>query len=1027
MADIRCSHCGNNNPDFFDNCQFCQSPLKSESMLHAGDEPKKLDTGDLEPILPDWLQDARQQNRDAVEDNSVSPETKPRIQNEPFDLLAGLASQAESDDDDVPDWLSSINPVAKQTPSMPSSKQDGEPSDFFSQFSQSESQSSTPSVSEPEQVHESTAKKKSQGQTDQLNDWLSPHSTESSEPVGFEPDASVADDSNSWMNNLDAFNTAEPEQPVEKDSEDLSWLHNLEATSKQTGDLPSSQQEQGFDFGSLQSDVSQDDLGWLSNLGGTPAPPADAPSPSQPVSSQDDLSWLDNLGGTPTSSFEEPYPSQPASSQEDLSWLNNLGGTFEPAEETPSDEPASSQEDLGWLKNLGDTPTSSEELSPSQPASSQEDLSWLNNLGDTYEPEKETPSDQPASSQEDLGWLKKLGSISEPVEEKSSDQSATSQEDLGWLNNLGDTPTSSEEPSPSQPVSSQEDLSWLSNLGDTTEPVEETPSGQPASSHDDLDWLNNLGSTEDTAVAEEPAVSAFAQQDDTDWMKNLGSQEDIPDAPQYTPRGTAPLSEGAGYDSTPDWLKSAMEEPSMPAPGELSLDWLASHEKIADADQDVTSLEEQLDEKSASSQGEPVSETTGFDLPFSDTSSESSQDVDSLFNVDMPDWMSQETVSAESSQQSYEQAAGDIDESLAPVELPSWVQAMRPVDSAISDISAGNVDQVTERNGPLAGFSGIIPFAHIGSSLRPKALSMKLQVTEEQQAGAVLMEQIINNETVALPSKSTTLVASQRTLRWVIAGLFLVVLSVMIGLGGRTIPIFASATMNELSNLISTLPENSPVLVVVDYEPSLSGELEVIAGPILDQLVLSRQSQLTFISMSPNGSGLADRLIKLNDGLSGVPYFNLGFLPGGSVGVLGFIENPHKAMPDVNVDGFSNFEVVIVLTDNVESGRVWVEQLEYVKSKDPIVASKPLLVVSSAQAGPMIRPYVSSGQVDIMLSGLSDAAQYEYVNNTRLATARSYWDAFGIGLALAVASIILGSLWSLFMGIRERRAESEQG
>jgi hypothetical protein len=104
-----------------------------------------------------------------------------------------------------------------------------------------------------------------------------------------------------------------------------------------------------------------------------------------------------------------------------------------------------------------------------------------------------------------------------------------------------------------------------------------------------------------------------------------------------------------------------------------------------------------------------------------------------------------------------------------------------------------------------------------------------------------------------------------------------------------------------------------------------------------------------------------------------------------------------------------------------------VEQLEFAKSKDPIIASKPLLVISSAQAGPMIQPYVSSGQVDIMLSGLSDAAQYEYVNNTRLSTARSYWDAFDIGLALAVASIIFGSIWSLFMGIRERRAESEQG
>jgi len=47
MADIRCSHCGKDNPDFFDVCQFCQSPLKPESMLHIGDEPTKKDTGEL--------------------------------------------------------------------------------------------------------------------------------------------------------------------------------------------------------------------------------------------------------------------------------------------------------------------------------------------------------------------------------------------------------------------------------------------------------------------------------------------------------------------------------------------------------------------------------------------------------------------------------------------------------------------------------------------------------------------------------------------------------------------------------------------------------------------------------------------------------------------------------------------------------------------------------------------------------------------------------------------------------------------
>ena len=62
-----------------------------------------------------------------------------------------------------------------------------------------------------------------------------------------------------------------------------------------------------------------------------------------------------------------------------------------------------------------------------------------------------------------------------------------------------------------------------------------------------------------------------------------------------------------------------------------------------------------------------------------------------------------------------------------------------------------------------------------------------------------------------------------------------------------------------------------------------------------------------------------------------------------------------------------------------------------------------------------------------MVSGLSDAATYEFINNSRPGIARSYWDTFGVGLMTAIAAITLGSLWSLFTGLRARRAEAKQG
>jgi len=152
---------------------------------------------------------------------------------------------------------------------------------------------------------------------------------------------------------------------------------------------------------------------------------------------------------------------------------------------------------------------------------------------------------------------------------------------------------------------------------------------------------------------------------------------------------------------------------------------------------------------------------------------------------------------------------------------------------------------------------------------------------------------------------------------------------------------------------------------------------------------------------------------------AGEQYFNLGFLAGGSAGVLGFIENP--------VDEFSKYEAVILMTDNAETGRVWVEQLGFAKSQQPAIAGKPFIVVSSAQSAPLLQPYVSSGQVDVMVNGLTDAAKYEYVNNSRPGIARSYWDAFGVGLTMAVIAMIIGSIWSVLMRVREQRAEAEQG
>jgi hypothetical protein len=897
-------------------------------VLRSGEKPTKKNTGELESVLPDWLKDVRQQAKDAAEEDAAQAAANPRPQkNEPPDLLAGLASQAGSaEEEDVPDWLASINPEARQKPSAPSAPEPG--ADFFAQFNQKESKPEPVSETPPQDAQEhgpswmSGMRDQSPAPTekDELSEWFTQASGRSEESTGSDDDQSNL----GWGSSFDSPSIS-AEKPPPKEEEDLSWLHNLEAAAKQTGDL--------------QTPKSETD--WTADSE-TPSTPPQTSTP------QADLSWLDRLGGIEESS--QPAPDQTAAPRDDLSWLNQFGG-------------------------IPESPQTSQPAAPH--AASQQDLSWLNDVGAPSEPQPvdATPnqplSPQPFAAKEDLDWLNKLGGASEPGQPAQAFSAAEAKQ------------------------SSEDDLSWLNNLGKPAQPSE--PAAPHAASQQDLRWLSELGGEP------EPLAAPPFDQGETE---------------RVSPRQTAPLDKKAVEENEPDWLKRATEVPSMPAPGELSMDWFSGsgqpeREKTPPSTPQATPFESDI----ASIPSQPASL--------------SNQDVDSLFSVEMPDWLSRpEPGTEEPASQQTGSAPTEGDESLAPVDLPSWVQAMRPMEAVITETAPSVEDQPAETEGPLAGLHGVIPIAPIGSSRRPKPVSLTLQASDEQQASAALLEQILGTETSPRALITSSVVVSQQWLRWALTGLFLLVLSAVILLRSQIMPVSANLPdeAGGLSNAVMSIPANSNILVVIDYEPSLTGEMEAIGGPLLDQIVLLGQPDLSFVSTSPNGPALVERLM-VNTGISqaGVPYLNLGYLPGGSAGVLGFIEAPSQIISLAGVQSFSEYSAIVVLTDHAESGRVWVEQLQNRKTVDPALTNQPLLMVASAQAGPLLQPYVSSRQITGMISGLSDAARYEFVNNSRPGIARSYWDTFGIGLMMSVALIIIGSLWSLLTGMRARRANVEQG
>jgi hypothetical protein len=211
------------------------------------------------------------------------------------------------------------------------------------------------------------------------------------------------------------------------------------------------------------------------------------------------------------------------------------------------------------------------------------------------------------------------------------------------------------------------------------------------------------------------------------------------------------------------------------------------------------------------------------------------------------------------------------------------------------------------------------------------------------------------------------------------------------------------------------------VLVAFDYEPALSGELEAVAAPIMDHL-LEKGAPLALISTSPTGPALAEQFLKttslvnVHQYQSGEQYVNLGYLAGGPAGMMYLADALTYAMP-VSVDGkaawttgplqgiqsLSNFAAVIILTDNADTGRNWIEQA------GPHLGNTPMLMIISAQAEPMIRPYFDSGQLKGLVSGMSDAKIYEQTYN-RPGLATHYWNSFSVGMLVAELLIVAGAI-----------------
>ncbi|MFN2121343.1 MAG: hypothetical protein ACK2T0_13225, partial [Anaerolineales bacterium] len=240
-------------------------------------------------------------------------------------------------------------------------------------------------------------------------------------------------------------------------------------------------------------------------------------------------------------------------------------------------------------------------------------------------------------------------------------------------------------------------------------------------------------------------------------------------------------------------------------------------------------------------------------------------DVDAVFaSLQAPDWISGSGTPATAPPEHLPPAAAE-EGPIEPAALPSWVEAMRPVESILQQAASGAQPERHVERGPLLGLQGVLP-AIPGAgrpSNKPQVRAMRLAATEQQRVRATLLEQVLADETKPMPLKAAEVPVSQRGLRWAITALLLLFLGGALVAKSQVFPLPAGVPNETLSAVraVEAVPPDSRVLLVFDYEPATVGEMEASAAPLLDHLLLLRHPVLGLISTSPTGAVLGERFL----------------------------------------------------------------------------------------------------------------------------------------------------------------------
>ena len=839
---------------------------------------------------------------------------------------------------------------------------------------------------------------------DEAPAWLRELGASMSEENGSD-DADPLEDAGEvpdWLRDLRASLPEEPEdevKPAEEEERLPDWLAATEPMITEAETEPASHEPE-FEPQSadpeapaaeiesegepLAPEPEEDEVpGWLSRL--VPAAAAVEAETETPTTEEEETpGWLTRLVPGEAEGETEPAPAAPEAEEgEGAGWLDKLVPEDSAAELEPAEGEAPGQQDEFEIlaSDIED------QLAPASAEIEETEIpDWL---ADLQPADEETePEAAPSAAEIEEGEVPDGMAEFQPADEEGETEAAPSAAEI----EDGEVPDGMAEFQPE----------------DEEAEAEATPAAIELEEGEVPDWMAELQPADEEAEAEAtPAAIELEEGEIPDWMAELQPADE--EAETLAVPAAMEIEEG----EIPDWVAELRPTDEEIATGAVLSAIEIEGEQFPDR---VTELEppseelplaetldsldeaaiEPLEEEPAFKLRDEVEAALGPAVPvwlaaLQAEAPEAAQAIieDNLVDGELPDWLVRSEI--------------EPDEALAPAEIPGWLLALKPTELLAegeeAEIPPPTIREGGEETGLLAGIQGVLPVEMLIAQPRAIVAAESPDVTMEDSPPARLFAEVVSRPPDAAPKEIVSPRADvlPKAARWIIYAILIIVVSLPIIVGepllSRTIE--PTAATVDMYREIESLGSLDPVLVAFDYDPTSSGEMDMIARALIGQL-MDREARVVVVSLLPAGPATAqimlDELTADRPGYAegyGEHYANLGYLPGQAAGVrlLGlsveialprdFYGTPLSDLPVMlGLDSTQDFALIVELAAAQDTLRWWIEQ-----AGTPY--DVPLGTGSSAAVVPIARPYyeTESRQLVGLVGGVPDAVTYEALTN----------------------------------------------